>query len=285
LLARELLDRPHTTVAEVVDVVDLAAVRPQIHDVADRVDDVVGVERLLGLGDVEVELPIDPEAADAAETILRLVEELLGEELLRLVELRRVARTEALVDPDQRILVALREILLEAVEDQRVLDLGDVADRAILAVDLALRLVIEKRLRDRLGDHLAARDDHRLAVLVEDVLRADFAGDLLEPLVARELDRFDRIEELEDRRVVRERLGHRPQEHRRRELSALVDAHRERVLLGDVELDPAPALRDDAAGMEALFARVKLLGEVDSRRSVELADDDALGAIDDEFAA
>ena len=70
-----------------------------------------------------------------------------------------------------------------------------------------------------------------------------------------------------------------------RELARLVDADAERVLLGDLELDPAAALGDDAAGVQLLVARLDLDDEVDARRAVELADDDALGAVDDELAA
>ena len=78
---------------------------------------------------------------------------------------------------------------------------------------------------------------------------------------------------------------HRPQQRHGRELAGLVDADAERVLLGDVDLDPAAALGDDAAGVQLLVARLDLDDEVDAGRAVELADDDALGAVDDELAA
>ena len=59
----------------------------------------------------------------------------------------------------------------------------------------------------------------------------------------------------------------------------------ERVLLGDLKLDPASALGDDPAGVQLLVARLDIDDEVDARAPVELADDDALGAVDDELAA
>ena len=65
------------------------------------------LERHLRLGDVLVELAVEAEAADAAEAVALRVEELLVEELLRLVELRRVARAQAAVDLEQRLLVAV----------------------------------------------------------------------------------------------------------------------------------------------------------------------------------
>ena len=93
------------------------------------------------------------------------------------------------------------------------------------------------------------------------------------------------VERLEDRLVGRVLRAHRPEQRHRRELARLVDADAERVLLGDVELDPAAALGDDAAGVQLAVAGLDLDDEVDAGRAVELADDDALGAVDDELAA
>src|SRR6202012_501614 len=51
------------------------------------------------------------------------------------------------------------------------------------------------------------------------------------------------------------------------------------------QLDPAAALGDEPAGVELAVAGLDLDDEVDARRAVELADDHALGAVDDELAA
>src|SRR5207253_1839317 len=56
-------------------------------------------------------------------------------------------------------------------------------------------------------------------------------------------------------------------------------------LLGDVDLDPAAALGNDAAGVEAALAGLGLDDEIDAGGAVQLAHDDALGAVDDELAA
>ena len=96
---------------------------------------------------------------------------------------------------------------------------------------------------------------------------------------------FGLVEGLEDRLVARILRAHRPQQRHRRELARLVDAHAQRVLLGDLQLDPASALGDDAAGVQLLVARLDLDDEVDAGRAVELADDDPLGTVDDELAA
>ncbi len=79
---------------------------------------------------------------------------------------------------------------------------------------------------------------------------------------------------------------HRPQQRHDRELAALVDADREAFLAGDVQLDPAAALGNDAATVQAALAGAfDFADEVDAGAAVQLADHDALGAVDDELAA
>ena len=55
----------------------------------------------------------------------------------------------------------------------------------------------------------------------------------------------------------------------------------------ELEVEPRAAVRDDARAVEQLAARVRLalvVVEEDARAAVELRDDDALGAVDDERA-
>src|SRR6185437_12929680 len=96
LVGGELVDGAEAAVAEVVDVVDVPLAAAEVEDVADGVDVVDRVERHPVLGDVLVELPVDPEPADLAEAVAVGVEELLVEELAGLLELRRVAGPQAL---------------------------------------------------------------------------------------------------------------------------------------------------------------------------------------------
>ena len=115
LVGRQLVDGAHAAVAEVVDVVDVALAGPQLDDVADGVKVIEAPKRHLRFRDVLLELAIDAETADLAEAITVGVLELLLEQLLRLFELRRVARTKALVDLEQRFLVRVGRILIATI--------------------------------------------------------------------------------------------------------------------------------------------------------------------------
>ena len=79
-------------------------------------------------------------------------------------------------------------------------------------------------------------------------------------------------------------VAERAQERGGRELLLLVDVDVDDVVDVDGELDPRAAERDDARRDQALPVRVRRLLEHHARRPVQLADDDALGAVDDEGA-
>src|SRR6185436_19940469 len=88
----------------------------------------------------------------------------------------------------------------------------------------------------------------------------------------------DRVEAPDD--LVGAAQAERAEEDRRQELALAVDADVEQVLRVVLELHPRAAVRDDLRDVERLVFRV----EERARRAVQLADDDALGAVDDERA-
>ena len=98
LVGGQLVDGPQPAVAEVVDVVDVPLAGAQVEDVADGVEVVERPQGHLRLGDVLVELAVDAEAADLAEAVAVGVLELLAEQFLGLLQLRRVAGPQPLVD-------------------------------------------------------------------------------------------------------------------------------------------------------------------------------------------
>ena len=75
----------------------------------------------------------------------------------------------------------------------------------------------------------------------------------------------------------------RAQQRRDRQLALAVDAGVDDALLVDLELEPRAARRHQVRG-EDLLRRVLRLHQVGARRTHELRDDHALGAVDDERA-
>src|SRR5262249_18998951 len=103
----------------------------------------------------------DAEAADLAQAVAVGVLELLAEQLAGLLQLRRVAGPQALVDLQQRLLVRVGRVLPERRQDERVL----VPDQRRHRLDRAGEDSVECLLSE-----LLARVKEDLAVLgVDDV--------------------------------------------------------------------------------------------------------------------
>ena len=138
------------------------------------------------------------------------------------------------------------------------------------------------------GDAAAGFDDDRLAIDEVEVegLAAQALGHQLE------LDAFLGVDM---EQVGLEELGQhlfvvvtqRAQQHGHRQLAATVDAGEQRVLRVELEVQPRAAVRDHAGAVQQLARAVGLAAvvvEEHARRTVQLRDDDALGAVDDEGA-
>ncbi len=254
-----------------VDVVHLAFVVAQGQHVLHRVEEVFRAQRHLVLVDGLAELAVESEPADSPETIPIGIEEFLGEERLRLFLIRRVARPKPHVELEQGLLVAWAVVLRQGVHDDRItnvlddLDLLDVAllDDGELLPDLAAGVD-----EDLAGGGVHNRTDRPHG-------RGQLAG----------RHHPGREEQPKDR-IGRPILGiHGPQEHGGGNLAGLVDLDYQDVLLGDADLDPASPLGDDPAAVKHTVAFLALDQEVHAGAAVQLADDDADGAVDDELTA
>ena len=324
LVLEQLADRAHAPVAEVIDVVDVGRVAPQLQQVADHLVEVLRVQDLLVERRVQPELRVQLQPADPREVVLLRVEEHVLEQRPRTIERRGVARPEAPVNLDERLLVRVDRVLLQRLRDDRA-DLIALGEEDLEVLD---------------GLLLRHRDDPRrqLVVRLEDDLarrRIDDVGGGVRPLElgVGDLDRLDagllqrgnhRVGDLLAR--MNDRLG-------ARHLDFAAGAQADQVL-ADLPLQPAVTQPDPVDGIERAddlvgpaqaertqedrrqelplpvdpdvqqVLRVVLelhpgaavrddLGDVEglvlgveegARRPVELRHDDALGPVDDERA-
>ena len=181
LVLHQLADRADAAVAEVVDVVDRAAAVLQLDEVTNGLEDVLRREDLrvergaLLLGEVLVELVVQLEAADLREVVALGVEEQVVEERLRRLERRRITRAEAPVDLHDRVFGRL-----DLLGEQRVAEVGadvetvDEEDLELLDARLAELLELVRR------HFLVDLEDDLAGLLVDDVVRRDLAGELLD---------------------------------------------------------------------------------------------------------
>ncbi len=185
LILHQLADRADTAIAEMIDVVDLAAAVFQFDEHAQDGDDVVLAEhphRILGL---EAEARIHLHAADGREIVALRIEEQAFEERFRRLEGRRLARAHHAIDIDERLFAARILVDLQRVAQIR-------PDRHV--IDRDHRQFEDVRLLDRLDQllgHFVAGfgidlagilvDDIDRQVLTDDVLAAD--ADFLQTLI------------------------------------------------------------------------------------------------------
>ncbi len=332
LVLHQLADRAHPAVAQVVDVVDLAAAVLDLDQVTHDGDDVLGAQHAQRVVGLEAQPHVHLDAADRRQVVALGVEEQAAEQRLGGIQGRRLARAQHPVDVEQRVLAALA-----AVERQGVADVG--ADGQV--VDVEHRDLLDPRLDqplDRLADQLVAGlGQHEAGLLVDEVARQVLADQLLvgevqlvEALLLQLLDQPRRqlgaglgqggagagVDEVAGERLALQVLAAEPgppalagtvvgqlavegvedgllvetqrqQQRRHRQLAAPVDADIDEILGVELEVEPTAAVGDDAGAVEELARAVRLapvMVEEDARAAVHLADDDALGAVDDEGA-
>jgi hypothetical protein len=283
--------------------VEMGHARVQRDDVLHRRDDVLEAEGAAGEGrerevlvlarirarqhvaarrelpEVVVQLDGDLVPADLGEVVLaQVLEDEVVEVGLGLAGDDELLAAELLVDVLLRFLHGLDLVLAQRLEDGGVVLLG-VAGEHLDGGDLLVQHALDGFMRD----FLAGLEQDLARALVDDVL----AGDAVEQALHRrgpDLDGLVRVEDLQDVRVGLDAAG--AQEGRRLELLLAVDAHEEDVVEVELELDPGATVRDDLGEEELLAERGDLLLlvllEDDAGRAVQLRDDDALGAVDDE---
>ena len=185
LVLHQLADRTHPTVAEVVDVVDLAATVAQINQRLDARQDVFAAQGPLRVRRVEVEAHVHLDPANGRKVVTLAVEEQAVEQVRGGLDRRRLARTHDPVDVHERAFAVHVLVRCHGVADVRTdVDVVDVEDRNGLdpgvhqvadsaADDLAFLVQLERQL-------VSGLDIDRAGFLVDDVLGNVFARDLAE---------------------------------------------------------------------------------------------------------
>ncbi len=144
-------------------------------------------------------------------------------------------------------------------------------------------LGLDEFLEEIFCDAPVRADDYLLGARVADFVSQlavhDARRNVPEKILVAERDALDLIERAQDFFIGLH--SQRAQEDGAEEFALAVDAHVENVFGVVFEFDPRPAIRNDFA--EEVGAVVGALEE-DSRRAMQLADDDALSAVDDERA-
>ncbi len=224
-----------------------------------------------------------------------------------LVDVERVADEGAdrdMVDVEDREILDLRflqrlqqlgvELLAGLAVDLARLQIDDVLGQIpagqVLGVEQHLLEAFLGQLAGALGRHLlAGLGDHLARLGIDEIGRRRHAAHLLRnerhlPAALALLDGDGLVEARQDLLVIH---AQRVEQRGHRQLAAPVDAHVDDVLGVELEVEPGAAIGDDAGGEQQLARGMRaapVVVEEHAGRAVHLADDDALGAVDDEGA-
>ncbi len=170
LVFHQLADRAHPAVAEMVDVVDVAAPVLQIEQHVENGQDVLLAQRAERVVGIELEARIHLDPADCRQIVALGVEEQAVEQRLGGLQRRRLAGPHDAIDVDQRILA--RRVL---VDRERIADIG-----ALAVGTAAAEVDVEHRQRGKFG--LVELGERRFGDLVTG-LEINLAGFLVDQIL------------------------------------------------------------------------------------------------------
>ena len=275
LVGEEFAHRADAAAAEVIDVVDQAFLAFQFEQVLDRRDEILTSHHPVFVGNVEVELEIDLVASNATEVVFFRIEEHALEHALGVGHGRRIARAQLAVDVFERFFLVVRGIFAQRLDDGvigRDVDHGRFGDAG------------GEEARDgRLVQRFESIGQDDFAVL--DVLDQHLAGQFILVEAAAQFEVLRGVEKIND--VLVGRITHGAEEGRREKLAAALAAVHvdvEQIVGVELHFDPRAAVRNDAEAVKDFAVGVDGRLEADAGRAVELADNDALGPVDDERA-
>src|SRR5262249_48254145 len=146
----------------------------QIAEVTDGLEDVFLAERRHLDRHFKIELVVDLQASYAGQIVLLRIEEEIVEKLARGIRGRRIARTETLVDLDQRLFLSRDLVRKDRIADVRtniqVIDIKEL-DRLNLALPDFIQFLFCQNIAT--GEHDFTRR------FVDDVVRQNTADDFL----------------------------------------------------------------------------------------------------------
>jgi len=120
LIACQLADGAHATIAQVVDVVDFAYSRAKAHDVLDGLYQILGAQCLLLHGHVVAELAVHAEASDGAQLVAIGIEEFLADSLPGLLHGEGRSRPQFAVQLLDGGFMVAAAVLGQGIQNQRV---------------------------------------------------------------------------------------------------------------------------------------------------------------------
>ena len=293
LVVKLLTDSADTTVAQVVDIIDIGLRVDKLDEILDNLDDVLLGQHLDIHGGVEGELLVDTVTAYLAEVVTLFREEKVGDYLAGRRVIWRLGVAQLPVYILDSLLLGVCGIFLEGVEDDGVV-------RGVClflveedGVDAGFKNQVDTlfiKLLLAVDDDLVTLDgNHFAGILVHEVLHpgaehtgGELAAKGLLQVGLVDLDLLGQVENVND--VLVGLKTNRTQKSGHREFLLTVDVGIHDIVDVSCKLNPGATEGDDTGGIELCTVGVGALSEEHTGRTVELRHNDAFRAIDHESA-
>ena len=291
LIIELLTYRTHTTVAQVVDVIDIGLRVDKLYQVLDDGDNIFLGQYLYIGRNREVEFLVDTVTSYFAEVVTLFREEKVGNNLAGAGIVGRFGITQLAVDIDDSLFFGVTRVFL-----QRIVDDGVVRK-------VVLFLVQENRGDSRfenhvdvllfkhnltLDNHLVAFDRYNLTGILVGIVfypgsqhtGSQTTTDGLFEVGLRYFHLFGQTEDFQNVLIAFETDG--TQKRGNRQFLLTIDIGIHHVVDVRSELYPRTFKRNDSGRIELGTVGVNALSEKDTGRAVQLRNDNTLGSIDDE---
>ena len=276
LVGEEFTHGPHTTAAQVIDIIQDAFAFTEAEQITQRSEEIFVCQNPHVLIHLQAQLLIQLVTAHAGEIIFLGIEEETLQQGLGVRDRWWIPRAQALVDVLQGFFFILGRIFLQAL-DERVIR------RHFNDLD-ALVTQVDELLDHGWGDRLVGLGNNIFSV--EDVCE-DHLGPqgFFVRQSGLQLDVLNFVELLDDVCIGWE--TDTTQERGDQELpttTAAVEVNVEQVIGVELHFQPRSAVRNDAETMQHLAVQVLVFFKRNTRGTVQLGNDDPLSAIDGEGA-
>ena len=124
-VSRKFVDSTQTPVAQVIDIIDHSGAVTQIDYILYRTDEIFRPKRHLVFIDAQVELTIQTESANSAQTIPVDIVEFFFEQSTSLIDLRRITRTQSCIKLHKCFLVTFAIVFSQRIQYEHIADLLD----------------------------------------------------------------------------------------------------------------------------------------------------------------
>ena len=290
LIIQLLTNCAHTTITQVINIINYSLGVDQLNQVFDDFNDVFFRQHLRVCTNGQIQFAIDTEAPHISQVVTLLREKQIVDHLSGTGIICRICIPQLTIDIQHSFLLRITRILLQRIVDNRVIRqvLIPTMQQDVLCTrvyDSANILLIKLSLT--VNDHIISLNRNNLTrVFIHKILnpclqhtRSQFAPDVFLQIGLRNLHLLSQMEDLQD--VFIALISNGAKQSRNRELLLPINVCIHDIINVRSKLNPRPLKRNNSSRIKFRPISMHTLTEKHTRRTMQLRNDHALSPIND----